>query len=64
MFSWKYSEPAKVVEEEPQLKEKTYEAKCVLLGDANVGKTSICRQYVNGEFEKEQKPTIARKLTY
>jgi len=32
--------------------------KVVVLGDAGVGKTSVVKQYVNGKFDKEYKPTI------
>jgi Ras-related protein Rab-7A len=32
--------------------------KVVVLGDAGVGKTSLVKQYVNGKFDKDYKPTI------
>jgi len=42
---------------EAQLPRKSL-LKVVVLGDAGVGKTSLCKQYVNETFDKQYKPTI------
>ena len=37
---------------------KFFNAKTLLLGDGAVGKTSLIKQYVKGEFKADYKPTI------
>ena len=45
--------------EEPQIKRKCI--KLAMLGDSEVGKTSICNSYLNIEFRNNYLSTIGKK---
>ena len=41
---------------------KEYEAKLILVGETNVGKTSLLRQYIDHLFSEEKVINIAEKI--